>query len=360
MKILFLFLLVTSQLAAQTQNIKVATFDSGFGGFFTAKEIEYSARKLTETYDVQFSITHYGDTRNAPYGEKQPEQIARLAASGISRAFKDGAEQVFIACNTASTQFAAIKALLEAERPGLSSNIVSIIESSVQELKQRVDAKLASQNKVRVMLLATPFTVKSMTYPKALAQAYGLPEPITNLTSHAEARWYTQKGKSIDNVVSFNVLKLPQGKQIEVYQLGPGNWVDMIEHGAPAEVQRKAVEQNLKLVNTQLPFDVVGEFCTHFPVFDEFIKTVSLKNGLARADTHYIKQGPLMAGIFQRQVEARLRPAARKLDPATKAKLTEITRPIIYLSGSNIEETRQLSQQVFPQDPIPLIKQQDF
>lgn len=59
-------------------------------------------------YNVAITIRHYGDTKNAPYGEKTPEQIAALASAGVIKTLADGADLVFIACNTASTQYHAI------------------------------------------------------------------------------------------------------------------------------------------------------------------------------------------------------------------------------------------------------------
>src|SRR5665647_1226735 len=173
MKRLLLVLCLLPQLGlAQGRLIKVATFDSGFGGYFTAKEIEREGRAMVKTHEMQLTVTHYGDTANAPYGEKTPEQIAAFTAKGISRAFADGAEEVFIACNTASTQFEAVKKLLNQEKPGLGEKIVSIIDSSVTEMKRLIDQRLKVKSVVQVGILATPATVTAMAYPRALAQAY--------------------------------------------------------------------------------------------------------------------------------------------------------------------------------------------
>lgn len=144
MKPLYYSLLLIT-FSIQAAPLKVATFDSGFGGFFTAKEIEKESHDLEKSRDVSISITHYGDTLNAPYGEKTPVQIANLSARGISRAFDDGAEYVFIACNTASTRYQDIKAILNAKHPGRGDRIVSIIDSSVTELRRQIDLILAKK-----------------------------------------------------------------------------------------------------------------------------------------------------------------------------------------------------------------------
>lgn len=101
----------------KNQVVKVATFDSGFGGFFTAKEIEKQAAALSEKGYGPFDIAHYGDTTNLPYGEKTPGQIAKFASEGILAAFRDGYKDVYIACNTASTQFSKIREIVGAVKP---------------------------------------------------------------------------------------------------------------------------------------------------------------------------------------------------------------------------------------------------
>lgn len=355
MKSILLLVILFSNLALASEEVKVATFDSGFGGFFTTKEIEKEARKLTLTHDVKFTLTHYGDTKNAPYGEKTPEQISTLASKGVGTAFTDGAEEVFIACNTASTQFAPIKEILG---KGKSDHVISIIESSVTELKRLIDEKLKKESVVRVAILATPFTVRNMIYPKALAKAYGIAEPVANLNMSEDKRWYVQKGGTTPVITSVNTFALPGKKKIEVHQLGPGNWVEMIEYGAPADIQQMMVEKDMKRLSPSKPYDVVGEFCTHFPVFDPFIKAKGIENKITSKETSYIQQGPLMARIFRERMLVRLEKHKRKTDlkEIDKAALT----PAIYISGDNLDETRELSQNVFPHDPLPMVKKKDF
>ena len=89
-------------------HINMATFDSGFGGFFTAKSMADQAAAIVQKYNVAIFVTHYGDTKNAPYGNKPPTEIARLTQIGVEKAFGDKASAIVIACNTASTQHHAV------------------------------------------------------------------------------------------------------------------------------------------------------------------------------------------------------------------------------------------------------------
>ncbi len=347
----FAFLLWSTLVLAQPE-IKVATFDSGFGGYFTAKEIESSTNELLKTRTGNLTISHYGDTANAPYGEKSPEQIAELSAKGINRAFQDGAEIVFIACNTASTQFVAIQALLNQTAPGRGDKIVSIIDSSVTELKRRIDEMLKTKANVFVALLATPATIKNGAYIKALAQAYSVTATEAPLKNFPQERWFKEKGKEVISVAGEVTLKLSGKKTIFISLIGPANWVELIEHGASKAEKTTAITRDLSLLAAKTKWDVVGEFCTHFPAVDAIIKTESTKLGLSGAKTSYIKQGPLMAEIFRKMISPRLLPSSQKISKKVQAK--------IFISGSNLQETKNLARELFPEAPAPEVQQITF
>ena len=311
-----------------------------------------ASNDILSTKEGSISISHYGDTANAPYGEKTPEQIATFSAQGINRAFKDGAEVVFIACNTASTQYEAIKKILNQTHPGRGERIVSIIDSSVQELKKQIDAKLKTQNNVQVAILATPATIKAGAYLRALATAYSATVIATPLTHHTQPRWYKQKGNEVVSAAAQATLQLAQGKTITISQVGPANWVDMIEHGASAAEKSQAIARDLALLAPKAQWEVVGEFCTHFPAIDGMIKIEATKLGLASPQTSYIKQGPLMATIFRDMMKPRF--------TGKPSKPARLIRAKIYISGTNLQETSQLAKEVFPQDPAPAIQQLSF
>ena len=83
--IFFAFIICQSTQSYAEEHLKIATFDSGFGGYFTAQAITQVAAKIAQQKDAVFSIEHFGDTANAPYGEKTPEQIAALTTRGVSK-----------------------------------------------------------------------------------------------------------------------------------------------------------------------------------------------------------------------------------------------------------------------------------
>jgi glutamate racemase len=336
---------------------RVATFDSGFGGYFTAKEIEKQAKALSADGYGPFEIAHYGDTTNIPYGEKTPEQVAAFASAGILAAFRDGAADVYVACNTASTQIDRIREILRAESASYPNHVHSIIDVSVREVMRTVSAKLKTQDVVVVGILATPATVKTENYPRFLAKALGggfAPGEFRKLT---QARWLSAKGPTIDSVAYVSEIALGPKKKVVVYQLAPANWVEMIENGAPDAQKRDAVSRDLAMLTGETRpgdrFDVVGEFCTHYPVFDAMIRAELTRLGKVAADAPFVVQGPLMGRLFLAEFLQRkpVKAAGAVPPPGT---------PPFYMSGTNIESTKALVKTIFPNDPAPLIAHKDF
>ena len=102
--------------------------------------------------------------------------------------------------------------------------------------------------------------------------------------------------------------------------------------------------------------DGVGEFCTHYPVFDNLIQSrISVENK-AQDDTFYIKQAPLMADIFEKKMEKELSSVKRQTPLEDNAKLEQLytmMRPKITISGENVDATKRLARTVFPKDAEP-------
>lgn len=72
----------------------VAFFDSGLGGISVLR----AARKALP----HENFIYYGDSANAPYGVKSPDQICRLSGVVMEKVLALGAKAVVIACNTAT------------------------------------------------------------------------------------------------------------------------------------------------------------------------------------------------------------------------------------------------------------------
>ncbi len=332
---------------AQVEKMKIATFDSGFGGFFTAKAIGYKARNLENKYHVSISVKHYGDTGNAPYGEKTPEQIAELTTAGIKHAFKDGADLVFIACNTASTQYKKVRNNIEAVNPEWGEKIVSIIDKTAEHVKDIVSKALIHENEVHIGLLSTPATLKSGAYIETLSEMLSGKLSRGEIESFKQERWNKEAGAEIESNKQKSVITLPDSKKVHVYQVGPGNWVDLIERSGSSEDKEKAVKRDVGILTSMTlqgsKLVAVGEFCTHYPVFDEYIKATIQEHEKSTSETEFVKQGPIMAKEFKKRVKA-----TKNLDKKPERLETSIVTPNIFITGDNADATAKLARDLFP------------
>ena len=76
-------------------NRPIGIFDSGVGGISIWKEL----RTLLPAEDTLY----LADSLNAPYGEKDPEEILRLSIKNAEFLISKGCKLIAVACNTATT-----------------------------------------------------------------------------------------------------------------------------------------------------------------------------------------------------------------------------------------------------------------
>lgn len=77
----------------------VGVFDSGLGGISVLRAL------VAELPHEDFR--YFGDSANAPYGEKTAAQVLELSRSIVERLLANGAKAIVIACNTATSAAAA-------------------------------------------------------------------------------------------------------------------------------------------------------------------------------------------------------------------------------------------------------------
>jgi glutamate racemase len=127
-------------------------FDSGVGG-------------LTVLHECLVSLPHedfvyLGDTARFPYGSREQDELSEFALELAELLLAEGAKLLVVACNSAT---AAALPRLRAELNG-RVGVVAVVEP-----ESRLAAR-STQNG-RVGLLATPATVASGAYERALTQA---------------------------------------------------------------------------------------------------------------------------------------------------------------------------------------------
>ena len=127
----------------------IAVVDSGLGGITVLRKLY----KLMPNEDY----IYFGDSANAPYGVKTKEEIKELTVSACEALMERGAKAVVIACNTATS---AAAAYLREKYPDF---IFIGLEPALKP------AALSSENP-RVLVLATPLTLKEEKFDKLMAR----------------------------------------------------------------------------------------------------------------------------------------------------------------------------------------------
>ncbi|MFT8357468.1 MAG: glutamate racemase [Bifidobacterium aquikefiri] len=124
----------------------IGVFDSGVGGISTLKVLA----KMLPHEDFVF----FGDSGNAPYGEKRREEVQRLTNNAVQKLLTHHIKGMVIACNTATS---ASKPMLLEHYPDLT--IVGIEPA----LKEAVDN--GAQN---ILVMATPLTLAMPKFQRQL------------------------------------------------------------------------------------------------------------------------------------------------------------------------------------------------
>ena len=147
----------------------VGVFDSGLGGISVLRAL------VAELPHEDFR--YFGDSANAPYGEKTEAQVLELSRDIVERFLADGAKAIVIACNTATS---AAAATLRAAHPDVP--IVGI------EPALKPAARAFPRG--RILVMATEMTLHLDKYHD-LARAWGgecevVPVPCPGLAARIE------------------------------------------------------------------------------------------------------------------------------------------------------------------------------
>ena len=232
---------------APDRSLPIAVFDSGVGG-------------LTVLHECLVSLPHedfvyLGDTARFPYGDRSPEELRDFARELAGVLVEEGAKLLIVACNSATA--AALPALrqdLPEELP-----IVGVV---------RPESRLAAltTRSRKVGLLATPATVSSGAYERALAEA---------------------------------------GSGIELHAVPSGELAPLIQQGGDVDQRVIACVDAACRPLKSAGVDTVILGCTHYPL----VRPV-LRRALGRAVT-IVSSGEAIAG----EVEAELATAGIENDP---------------------------------------------
>lgn len=175
----------------------IGFFDSGVGGI--------SVLKTAHNLMPHENYIYYGDSKNAPYGEKTEGQIKQLSLDAGDVLFKMGVKAIVMACNTATS--ASVKIMRQ--------------RYNIPVISMEPAVKPALDVAGKVLVLATPATVSQNRY-NGLLQRLSAGEKVINIACGGLVELIEQ-GKtdtnSIDTYLS-GKLKALENKKIGAVVLG--------------------------------------------------------------------------------------------------------------------------------------------
>lgn len=130
--------------------MSIAVFDSGIGGITVLKE----ALKMLPDRD----FIYYADTNNVPYGTKPKEHVRDIIFSAVDFLSQFQPSALVIACNTATSVAA------EELRNAYAFPIIGM-EPAVKPA-----LTLAKENQSRVLVFATPLTLKEKKFEALISK----------------------------------------------------------------------------------------------------------------------------------------------------------------------------------------------
>jgi len=131
------------------RNAYIGVFDSGVGGISVLKELVQIMPEENYLY--------YGDSRNAPYGDRATAQVRSLTLAAAEALMERGLKALVVACNTATA--AAIKEL----RSRYPDTIIIGIEPAVKPAVERFP-------RGRIGIMATQVTLREEKLSRQLEQ----------------------------------------------------------------------------------------------------------------------------------------------------------------------------------------------
>lgn len=205
----------------------IGVFDSGYGGLTILKHMRQSM--------PQYDFLYLGDNARTPYGTRSFQVVYEYTLQCVSKLFDMGCHLVILACNTASAK--ALRSIQQLDLPKIDANrrVLGIIRPTVESIGS------ISQSR-HVGLLATPGTVKSLSYPLEIGKLY----PDIKVTGEACPIWVplVESGESKSDGTDFFVRRhvdnlLKKDPEIDTIILGCTHYpllLDKIRKYVPAGV----------------------------------------------------------------------------------------------------------------------------
>lgn len=202
---------------------KIGVFDSGYGGLTILKDIQ----RILPEYDY----IYLGDNARAPYGTRSFDVVYQFTLQAVKKLFALDCDLVILACNTASAK--ALRSIQQNDLPTIAPDkkVLGVIRPTAEQI-----GKFTSSNVVGI--LGTPGTISSESYLIEIHKQY----PNT-----------------------------------QVFQKACPLWVPLIENNKHFSDGGKLIiqEDYHELLRLHPQIDTVLLACTHYPIIEEFLKSIS-------------------------------------------------------------------------------------
>jgi glutamate racemase len=204
-----------------SQDLPIGVFDSGVGGLTVLKALQQQLPRE--------SFLYFGDTAHVPYGDRPPHEIQRLSRQILDWFVQQPIKMAVVACNTSSAL------ALDAVRNDYSIPILGVILPG---------AKAAVKQGQRIGVIATPATVASDCYRKAILEI---------------------------------------NPAVEVFQVACPEFVPLIESNQMDHPQTRRIVWNRLQPLVASGIDTLVYGCTHYPYLTAVIQSL-LPSGITCVD----------------------------------------------------------------------------
>lgn len=198
----------------------IGIFDSGYGGLTVFRDI---ARKLP-----QYDYVYLGDNARIPYGTRSFDTVYAYTKECVEMLFAMDCHLVILACNTASAK--ALRTIQQCDLPQQTAlrKVLGVIRPTTEVIGSHTQTR-------HIGILATPGTVKSMSYPIEIQKFF---------------------------------------PDITVHQQACPMWVPLVENGElDSPGTAFFVEREIGRLLEQSPhIDTVVLACTHYPLLYPLIR----------------------------------------------------------------------------------------
>ncbi len=204
------------------KNSPIGFFDSGVGGISVMKRaVEFLP---TENY------IYFGDSKNAPYGVKNVDEVRKLTFNAMKFFIAQGVKAVVIACNTATS--AAIKELRET------------YDMPIIGIEPAIKPAVESKKNGKIIIMATPMTLSEKKFNNLMGK-YDKEKEIIKLPAPGLVEFIENGVLDGNEIVEFlrDILKPYLQSEISTIVLGCTHYPFV------KEVIQKIVGQNVDIID---------------------------------------------------------------------------------------------------------------